>query len=359
MKVDGNAGTPSSGTAAPPSPNEPAVRDRLNRPIEDLRLSVIDRCNLRCRYCMPAEIFGPGYAFLPREERLTFAEMRRLAGAFVRLGVRKLRITGGEPLLVRDLPDLVEQLRGELPSGDIAVTTNSFRLAEMADPLARAGLDRVNVSLDAIDPGISAAMAGKPVNISEVSRGIDAALASGLSVKLNAVIQRGLNASQVLPLARFARERGLVLRFIEYMDVGNSNGWTRDDVFTGADVLAELRREFEFEPDGARTGSDLASRYRYSDGKGGIGLINSVSDPFCRGCSRARLSSDGQLFTCLFASVGTDLRRWLREERLGDREILDRLASIWGERTDRYSELRATREQHEQPRKVEMWSIGG
>jgi len=308
---------------------------------------------------MPAEVFGPGYAFLPREERLSFDEMTGLAAAFVELGVRKFRITGGEPLLVRDLPDLVGRLRSLIPEGDLAVTTNTFRLAEMASPLADSGLDRVNVSIDAVDSEVAARMAGKPVDLGSVSRAIDAARAAGLSVKLNAVIQRGLNESQVVPLAHFARNRGLILRFIEYMDVGNSNGWDRAQVFTGRDVLEMLGREFELESAGPRSGSQLASSYRFADGRGGIGLINSVSDPFCRGCSRARLSSDGKLFTCLFASAGTDLRDWLRSEKLTHGEIVERLAGIWGSREDRYSELRAVQPSKSASAKPEMWAIGG
>ena len=339
----------------------PGVTDRLGRAMRDLRISVTDRCNFRCPYCMPAEVFGRDFAFLPRAEVLTFEEIARLAAVFVRLGVGKLRITGGEPLVRRDLPVLIGHL-AELRTEDrqpvdLTLTTNGSALRALAAPLAEAGLRRITVSLDSLDDRVFGAMNGVDFPVSRVLDGIDAARAAGLApIKVNTVVRRGMNEASILPLVRWARDRGLVLRFIEYMDVGHSNGWRLDDVVPADEILATIDAELPLEPVAPDYRGEVAGRYRFRDGSGEVGVIASVSRPFCGDCTRARLSAEGHLYTCLFAVHGTDLKTPLRDGET-DAEIEARLRAVWAVRTDRYSELRSAATAS-LPR-VEMFALGG
>jgi GTP 3',8-cyclase len=344
--------------------HEPAARerggdpiDRLGRPVEDLRVSLTDRCNLRCRYCMPREVFGPDHAFLDRDELLHFEELVQVIRAFVALGVTKIRLTGGEPLLRRDLPDLVRMLGEVAGLDDLALTTNGMLLPQLAGDLAAAGLRRVTISLDALDDATFQAVADTPRPVGTVLEGIDAALDAGLSpVKINTVLQRGVNDDQLEQLAAWGRERGLTVRFIEFMDVGTTNGWVRDKVVPAEEVVSRLAARWPIEPmDPARPG-EVAERYRYLDGAGEVGVIASVTRPFCRSCTRARLSAIGELFTCLFASQGTDLRALVRGGATHD-DLVTAIAAVWRSRTDRASELRAA-DGLRGPR-VEMSYIGG
>ncbi|MEO6060265.1 MAG: GTP 3',8-cyclase MoaA [Candidatus Limnocylindria bacterium] len=331
--------------------------DTRGRPLHDLRISVTDRCNLRCVYCMPREFFGADHAFLPRAELLTFEEMSRLVEVFTRLGVEKVRLTGGEPLVRRDLPDLVAQLAAIPGVRDLTLTTNGVLLAGHAKILAAAGLRRVTVSLDADDDETYMRMNDTGVPVARVLAGIDAAEAVGLGpIKVNMVVKRGWNEHAVLPMARRFRGTGRVLRFIEYMDVGSSNGWRLDEVVTAAEILGMVGADFPLEPIPATHTGEVAERYRYVDGAGEIGVIASVSRPFCGACSRARVSADGQLYTCLFATSGHDLRSLLRNGA-SDADMEANLRAIWSARADRYSELRSA-ETVDLP-KVEMSYIGG
>jgi cyclic pyranopterin phosphate synthase len=339
--------------------NELAVlpRDTLGRPLHDLRISVTDRCNFRCVYCMPRAVFGPDHAFLPREELLSFEEITRLVRVFVSLGVRKVRLTGGEPLVRRDLPALVADLAAIEGVEDLTLTTNGVLLPEHASALKAAGLDRVTISLDADDDETFTRMNDARVPVTSVLRGLDAAEAAGLGpIKLNMVVKRGWNEHAVLPMARRFRGTGRILRFIEYMDVGHSNGWRLDDVVTADEILSTISSEFSLEPMPPTKPGEVAERYRYLDGGGEIGVIASVSRPFCGSCDRARLSADGQLYTCLFATRGHDLRALLRGG-FSDAELSATLREIWEGRDDRYSELRSA-ETLDLP-KVEMSYIGG
>ncbi len=330
--------------------------DRLGRPVRDLRISVTDRCNFRCRYCMPREVFGEEFKFLPRSELLTFEEIHRLAGLFCRLGVRKLRITGGEPLLRRDVDRLIAML-SRLPEVELALTTNASRLVELAPRLASAGLDRITVSLDSLDDDVFRQMNDVDFPVSRVLEGIEAAAAAGLApVKINAIVRRGINDHTVLDLVRHFKGSGCVLRFIEYMDVGTTNGWRLDDVVPSAELVASITRAFPIEPLEPNYRGEVARRWRFRDGSGEIGFISSVSQPFCGTCSRARLSAEGRLYTCLFAASGTDLRQPLRSGST-DAELGELIGAVWRARTDRYSELR-TRETEERQR-IEMSYIGG
>ena len=339
---------------APPSPQP---RDLLGRPVRDLRVSVTDRCNFRCRYCMPREVFGPGFEFLPRGEILHFGEIRQLAGVFRRLGVRKLRLTGGEPLLRRELPRLVAML-AELDGMEIALTTNGSLLAEQAGALAAAGLGRVTVSLDSLDPEVFARMNDTRVPVERVLEGIEAAAAAGLApIKINCVVRRGVNDHTVLGLARRFRGTGCVPRFIEFMDVGSTNGWRMSEVVPGGEIVERIAAEMPLEPVEPNYPGEVASRYRYRDGSGEIGVITSVTRPFCGACTRARLSAEGRLFTCLFATRGTDLKTPLRAGASDD-ELADLIAGVWRDREDRYSELRTEATAAPRP-KVEMSYIGG
>ena len=337
------------------------LADAFGRPLRDLRISVTDRCNFRCRYCMPREVFGPGFAFLPREEILTFEEIARLAGVFASLGVRKLRLTGGEPTLRADLPALVARLREAAPDAAIAMTTNGSLLTSLARPLAEAGLDRVTVSLDTLDDAVFRAMNDTGVPVAAVLGGIEAAAAAGLRpVKVNAVIKRGVNDHTALALARRFRGSGHVLRFIEYMDVGATNGWELGDVVPAAELATRVAAELPIEPLEPSYRGEVARRWRYLDGGGEIGFITSVTAPFCGDCTRARLSADGSLYTCLFAALGTDLRAPLRGGA-GDGELAAIARGVWRVRDDRYSELRSTATPGlpEAPPRIEMSYIGG
>ena len=331
------------------------MRDRLGRPLRDLRISVTDRCNFRCVYCMPKEVFGRDYRFLPRGELLTFEEIARVARVFARQGVEKVRITGGEPLVRRDVVRLVAQL-AEIDGLDLTMTTNGALLAAHASALRDAGLTRVTVSLDSLDDEVFRAMNDADFPVARVLEGIDAAAAAGLPVKVNAVVKRAVNDDAVLDLARYFRRSGHVLRFIEYMDVGHSNGWRLDDVVSAEEIVARIDAAFPLEPVEPRYRGEVARRWRYRDGAGEIGVIASVTQPFCGDCTRARISADGKLFTCLFGVRGHDLRTPLRAGATDD-ELARQVEAIWGRRTDRYSELR-TAETVDLP-KVEMSYIGG
>lgn len=331
--------------------------DTLNRPLHDLRISVTDRCNFRCTYCMPSEIFGRDYQFMPQDQLLSFEEIERLARLFVGLGARKLRLTGGEPLMRRDLETLISQLAAIPGVEDLAMTTNgSFPLARLAS-LKAAGLKRVSVSLDALDDETFMQMNDVDFPVARVLEWVEASAAAGLGpVKVNMVVQRGVNEQAILPMARYFKEKGHILRLIEYMDVGASNGWRLDDVVSAREMRDLINAEMPIEPLEPNYRGEVANRYRYTDGEGEIGIIASVSQPFCGDCSRARLSADGKLYTCLFAIGGADLRSMLREGASDD-EITDAVTAVWQKRTDRYSELRsaATRDLP----KVEMSYIGG
>jgi cyclic pyranopterin phosphate synthase len=319
----------------------PVTQDLLRRRLRDLRVSVTDRCNFRCRYCMPASTFGPGFRFLPRAEILDFEEITRVVEAATALGVTKVRVTGGEPLLRRDLPLLVRMLASLAGVSDIALTTNGVLLATWAQRLADAGLQRVTVSLDSVDPDVFRLMNGVGVPIETVLEGIEAAVRAGLGpVKLNAVIRRGLNDGGIVELAAYARDHGHTLRLIEYMDVGESHGWKMEEVVPSAEVIAMIADTWAIEPADPKHPSDVARRYRYSDGAGEFGVISSVTAPFCRDCSRLRLTADGRLHTCLFAREGHDLRPQLRAGATRE-ELIEELARIWTRRSDRYSELRS------------------
>ena len=334
-----------------------ALLDTLNRPLHDLRISVTDRCNFRCTYCMPKEIFGPGFQFLPRVEILTFEEIARLARLFVGLGVEKIRLTGGEPLVRNDVERLVAMLAGIEGLKDLTLTTNGSLLAAKARALREAGLRRVTVSLDSLDDEVFQAMNDAGFPVARVLVGIDAAEAAGLSpIKVNMVVKRGVNDHSILDMARFFRGSGRILRFIEYMDVGNTNGWRMDDVVPGAEIVRLIDAQWPLEPVEPQYAGEVASRYRYADGAGEIGVIASVTRPFCGACTRARLSAEGKLYTCLFSAFGHDLRALLREGE-SDAEIRGVLEGIWRIRDDRYSELR-TSETVNLP-KVEMSHIGG
>jgi cyclic pyranopterin phosphate synthase len=335
----------------------PGPRDTLNRPLHDLRISVTDRCNFRCVYCMPRAVFGPDHAFLPRGEILTFEEIARLVRIFTGLGVEKVRLTGGEPLVRRELPRLVGMLAAVPGVRDLTLTTNGVLLPEHAPALADAGLQRVTISLDADDDETFGRMNDARVPVELVLAGIEAAEAVGLGpIKVNMVVKRGWNEHAILPMARRFRGTGRILRFIEYMDVGHSNGWRLDDVVSADEILAMVAAEHPLEPMPPTHPGEVAERYRYRDGSGEIGVIASVSRPFCGDCSRARISADGQLYTCLFATRGHDLRALLRDG-VSDEELDGALRAIWTARDDRYSELR-TEETSHLP-KVEMSYIGG
>jgi cyclic pyranopterin phosphate synthase len=332
------------------------VLDTRSRPLRDLRISVTDRCDFRCVYCMPKEVFGRDFRFLRRSELLTFEEIARVARIAAGLGVHKLRLTGGEPLLRRDLERLVAMLASIDGIDDVAMTTNGSLLPRKARALADAGLRRVTVSLDSLDDEVFRAVNDVDFPVERVLEGIAAAEAAGLPVKVNMVVKRGLNEASVLAMAEHFRGTGHVLRLIEYMDVGTTNGWEMDDVVPAAELVETIGAEWPLEPVDPAYPGEVARRYRYADGAGEIGVIASVTQPFCHDCSRARLSAEGRLYTCLFAAAGHDLRRRLRGDG-GDDELETFLRRLWGRRADRYSELR-TAETSRRP-KVEMSHIGG
>jgi cyclic pyranopterin phosphate synthase len=330
------------------------VLDTFGRPLRDLRISVTDRCNFRCVYCMPKEVYGRDHRFLDRRELLTFEEIERVARVFVDAGVRKLRITGGEPLVRRDLERLIALLAGL--GVDLTLTTNGSLLPQKAQALADAGLSRITVSLDSLDDAQFRALNDVDFPVDRVLEGIDAAAAAGLPVKVNAVVKRGANDDQIVPMAAFFRERGHTLRFIEYMDVGSTNGWRLDDVVPAAEIVAALDEAFGVEPVDPSYRGEVARRYRYRDGAGEVGVIASVTQPFCGDCTRARLSAEGRLFTCLFALRGHDLRAVVRSGAT-DEELAEAIRGVWGARKDRYSERRS--EATTGLPRIEMSYIGG
>ena len=333
------------------------ISDTLNRPLRDLRVSVTDRCNFRCTYCMPKEVFGRDYAFLPHGDILTFEEITRLARIFVAHGVEKIRITGGEPLIRRDIERLIEMLAGVEGLRDLTMTTNGSLLAQRARAMKEAGLQRVTVSLDSLDDAVFRAMNDVNFAVGRVLEGIEAAAEAGLTpVKVNMVVKKGMNEDSVLEMARYFRHTGHVLRLIEYMDVGTTNGWRLEEVVPASEIIRQIDAVWPLEPAERSYRSEVANRYRYKDGGGEIGVIASVSQPFCQDCTRARLSADGQLYTCLFATRGHDFRSLLRGGS-SDAEIAAFLQSVWGLRDDRYSEIRSS-ETIGLP-KVEMSRIGG
>ena len=336
--------------------DSPSLHDRLGRPLRDLRISVTDRCNFRCPYCMPGEVFGKDYAFLPRSEILTFEEITRVVSVAAQLGVTKVRLTGGEPLVRREIEGLVAMI-AKVDGIELALTTNGAALAAKAQALREGGLTRITVSLDSVDETVFQAMNGVGVPLSRVLGGIAAAREAGFGpIKLNVVVKRGVNDDGLLDLARFGRQHGHVVRFIEFMDVGTTNGWRLEDVVSAAEMLEIIDAEFPLEPLDPHYRGEVARRYRYRDGGGEIGLISSVTQPFCHACTRARLSSDGKLFTCLFAATGYDLRTILRTSG-GDARLSALLSRVWRERTDRYSEERSSLTS---PRdRIEMSYVGG
>jgi cyclic pyranopterin phosphate synthase len=342
--------------------------DQLGRPLHDLRISVTDRCNFRCTYCMPKEVFGADYAFLPRADLLSFEEIERVARVFVDLGVEKLRLTGGEPLVRRDLPVLVAKLaaltRPDGGSLDLTLTTNGSALRKLAAALADAGLNRVTISLDSLDDDVFSAMNGVDYPVAKVLDGVAAAQDAGLGpIKVNMVVRRGINEASVLPMARWARDADVILRFIEFMDVGHTNGWRMDEVVGAAELISIVDAEMPLEAEPPRYRGEVATRYRYRDGRGEVGVIASVTKPFCGDCTRARLSAEGRLYTCLFTGDGHDLRGILRDPAhgsvaAGDLALRESVASIWHVRDDRYSEERTEATSSRLPR-LEMFAMGG
>ena len=341
-----------------------AIVDQLGRPIRDLRISVTDRCNFRCGYCMPRDVFGKGYQFLKQSQLLTFEEITRLVRLFTRFGVCKIRLTGGEPLLRRGIESLVEMLSGLEGIEDIAMTTNASLLTvDRTCALREAGLDRINISLDALDPDIYARINEVNTPLEDVLDGIENVLSADFNaVKINMVVQKGINEGEILPMVERFRYRGAILRFIEFMDVGNHNQWSLDQVYTAREIVELIHDRYPLDPVDPNYHGEVAKRWRFRDGAGEIGVISSISQPFCRGCSRARLSAVGELFTCLFASSGYDLRNLLRTGQ-DDDAIAGLIGKLWRERSDRYSEERLavgrSVVQGPQTTKVEMSYIGG
>jgi cyclic pyranopterin phosphate synthase len=334
----------------------PPLRDRLGRNLRDLRVSVTDRCNFRCVYCMPKEVFGRDYQFLERKELLSFEEIARAVRLFVDQGVTKVRLTGGEPLVRRNLEQLVAML-ARIPGLDLTLTTNGALLEQKAQRLKEAGLRRITVSLDALEDDVFRRMNDVDFPVSRVLAGIDAASRVGLApIKVNMVVKRGLNEGSILPMARYFRERGHILRFIEYMDVGHTNGWRMDDVVSAREIVNLIDAKLPLEPADANYRGEVAERWRYRDGSGEIGVIASVTQAFCRDCTRMRLSTEGRLYTCLFATEGHDIRALLRGAA-SDEQIRERIAAVWSARSDRYSEVRGAATIP--LRKIEMSYIGG
>ena len=345
------------------SPATDPTKDRLGRRLHDLRISVTDRCNFRCPYCMPAEIYGESYAFLAKPELLSFEEIDRLARLFVELGVEKIRITGGEPLLRHNLPSLIARLTTIDGLRDLTLTTNGYLLAAQAGALAEAGLHRITVSLDSHDEEVFRRMSGRKFGPDRVLEGIEAAAKAGLTpIKINCVVQRGVNDHTYVDLARHFRGSGHIVRFIEFMDVGTLNGWDLSQVVPASEIVEQIGQQFPLRPADPNYAGEVASRWIYEDGQGEIGVISSVSAPFCGGCTRARLTIEGKLVTCLFAADGTDLRTLLRDGASDD-ELRARIGKLWAGRSDRYSEARAALSDatgHVPPRaKIEMYQIGG
>ena len=333
-----------------------ATRDRLGRPLRDLRISITDRCNFRCTYCMPKEVFGKDYQFLERSALLSFEEITRLARAFTKHGVEKIRLTGGEPLIRRNIEQLIAML-AEIPGLDLTLTTNGSSLAKKAASLKAAGLKRITVSLDSLDDAVFMGMNDVDFPVAKVLEGIDAAAAAGLApIKINMVVKRGVNEQSIVPMARYFKQQGHILRFIEFMDVGHTNGWRMDDVVSAREIVDAISKEMPLEPADPNYTGEVAERWRYKDGSGEIGVIASVTQAFCRDCTRARISTEGKLYTCLFATSGHDLRALLRGGA-SDEELFASISGVWSKRADRYSEIRS--EKTVKLEKIEMSYIGG
>ena len=333
-----------------------ATRDRLARPLRDLRISITDRCNFRCTYCMPKEVFGKDYQFLERSALLSFEEITRLARAFTKHGVEKIRLTGGEPLIRRNIEQLIAML-AEIPGLDLTLTTNGSSLAKKAASLKAAGLKRITVSLDSLDDAVFMGMNDVDFPVAKVLEGIDAAAAAGLApIKINMVVKRGVNEQSIVPMARYFKQQGHILRFIEFMDVGHTNGWRMDDVVSAREIVDAISKEMPLEPADPNYTGEVAERWRYKDGSGEIGVIASVTQAFCRDCTRARISTEGKLYTCLFATSGHDLRALLRGGA-SDEELFASISGVWSKRADRYSEIRS--EKTVKLEKIEMSYIGG
>lgn len=333
------------------------IQDIFGRFLKDLRISVTDRCNLRCTYCMPKEIFGDDYAFLPEQKLLSFDEIARLANIFAQLGVNKIRLTGGEPLMRKNLDQLIAKLTKIEQINDIALTTNAIFLPRDAKKLKKAGLERVNISLDAISDEVFQKINGRGVRTLPVLKGIEAAEKAGLQIKVNMVVKKGMNEDQIIPMAKYFKGTNIILRFIEFMDVGNYNQWNLASVVSKKEIIEMIHEEMPLEPLEKNYYGEVANRYRYKDGEGEIGVISSVTDTFCSSCSRMRLSADGKLYTCLFASDGFDIQAKLRSG-LTNEELLEEIKSIWNNRKDRYSAERSKGKQSSH-RKIEMSYIGG
>lgn len=334
-----------------------AIVDQLGRPIRDLRISVTDRCNFRCTYCMPKEVFGDDFVFLAKNELLSFEELERLARIFAQLGVKKLRLTGGEPLMRRNLPELIQKLHDIEGIEDIGLTTNAVLLGQYAQPLYDAGLRRLNISLDALAPELFGQINGRGISPDLVLKNIQKAQDIGFTIKVNMVVQKGVNESEILPMATYFKERGITLRYIEFMDVGNDNGWSFKKVVTKKEIYDMLAAEFDMEPAEEDYYGEVAKRYRYIGTEAQVGFITSVSESFCSTCTRSRLSSEGKLYTCLFASEGFDLRELIRSNKT-DEELYEVIADVWRGRKDRYSDER-TEQTVKNRKKINMNYIGG
>ncbi|ARJ39422.1 cyclic pyranopterin phosphate synthase [Sporosarcina ureae] len=334
-----------------------AIVDQLGRPIRDLRISVTDRCNFRCTYCMPKEVFGDDFLFLAKNELLSFEELERLARIFAQLGVKKLRLTGGEPLMRRNLPELIRKLHDIEGIEDIGLTTNAVLLGQYAQALYDAGLRRLNISLDALDPELFGQINGRGISPELVLKNIQKAQDIGFTIKVNMVVQKGINESEILPMAAYFKERGITLRYIEFMDVGNDNGWSFKKVVTKKEIYDMLAAEFDMEPAEEDYYGEVAKRYRYTGTDAQVGFITSVSESFCSTCTRSRLSSEGKLYTCLFASEGFDLRELIRSDQT-DEEVYEVIANVWRGRKDRYSDER-TEQTVKNRKKINMNYIGG
>ena len=335
------------------------IMDSLNRPLRDLRISVMDQCNLRCTYCMPKEVFGADYSFLPVEKLLTFNEIENLVRIFAHLGVKKIRLTGGEPLLRNDLTLLIEIVNKIQGIEDVALTTNGILLGHYAQKLKDAGLKRINVSVDSLSPTNYGKMNGRNFPITRVLKSIEQAASLGLKIKINMVVQRGLNEVDIVPLAKYCYEKGYTLRFIEFMDVGNTNGWDMEKVVPSKEILNNLQEVMPLEPVEPDYLGEVAKRYRYKNTDTEVGFISSISESFCSSCNRARISADGKLFTCLFATQGTDLVGLIRNKDLTDEDIALSISNLWNKREDRYSDQRVELSKKPSKKKIEMSYIGG
>lgn len=333
------------------------LTDQLGRPMRDLRISVTDRCNFRCSYCMPKEVFGDDYAFLPKQELLTFEEIQRLTRLFVSMGVKKIRLTGGEPLLRRGLPELIKMIFSVEGVEDVGLTTNGLLLKRHGQALYDAGLRRLNISLDALDPELFGSLNGRGVSSENILEQIDYAKALGFEIKVNMVVQKNVNDAEILPMAAYFKEREITLRFIEFMDVGNDNNWSFEKVVTKQEILRKLESVYTLKAVDEEYFGEVAKRYRYEGSEAQVGFITSVSESFCSSCTRSRLSSDGKFYTCLFATEGFDIRKLLRDD-WDDLQLLDAIGAVWSGRRDRYSDER-TEESAKSRKKIGMSYIGG